>query len=263
MPLLNQVMIKYKQQIVPFMQSILMQLTDAVLNFVNSLPTQIASQILRISTSQIQQYNLQQPLNIQSILPHVQTYLVQDENSEITPDTQLVLDIQFMYKSYFQFLLNVVNNDLMDIIAMQQTNDIYKIYFTLLQGAQQGQPDTSKSCFQCIRKFINFFVNKPDMGNFVNYTIENVVPCCMDMLFNQAIDLNDAQQVLVLNELAQCLIMLYNKFGDEFIKYLEMSCLPSFNLSPQVIQELFQVIKSNNPKGLKTVKEMIQPKTKK
>lgn len=157
MPLLNQVMIKYKQQIVPFMQSILMQLTDAVLNFVNSLPTQIASQILRISTSQIQQYNLQQPLNIQSILPHVQTYLVQDENSEITPDTQLVLDIQFMYKSYFQFLLNVVNNDLMDIIAMQQTNDIYKIYFTLLQGAQQGQPDTSKSCFQCIRKFINFF----------------------------------------------------------------------------------------------------------
>lgn len=156
-PLLNQVMIKYKQQIVPFFQTILMQLTNAVLNFVNSLPTNISSQILKISTTQIQQFNLQHPLNIQSILPHVQTYLIQDNNSEITPDTQLVLDIQFMYKSYFQFLLNIVNNDLMDIIAMQQTNDIYKIYFTLSQGAQLGQPDTSKACFQCIRKFINFF----------------------------------------------------------------------------------------------------------
>lgn len=77
------------------------------------------------------------------------------------------------------------------------------------------------------------------MGNFVNYTIENVVPCCMDMLFNQTIDLNDAQQILVLNEMAQCLIMLYNKFGDEFIKYLEMSCLPSFNLTPQVVHVIY------------------------
>lgn len=74
------------------------------------------------------------------------------------------------------------------------------------------------------------------MGNFVNYTIENVVPFCMDMLFNQPIDLNDVQQVLVLNEMAQCLIMLYNKFGDEFIKYLELNCLPNFSLSSQVIQ---------------------------
>ena len=156
-PLLNQVLTKYKQQIVPFMQSILMQLTNITLNFVNSLPVEMASQILKISTAQIQQYNLQQPLNIQSILPHSHTYLVHDENSDIAADTQLVLDIQFMYKSYFQFLLNIVNNDLMDIIAAQSTNDIYKIYFTLLQGAQLGQPDTSKACFQCIRKFITVF----------------------------------------------------------------------------------------------------------
>ena len=80
------------------------------------------------------------------------------------------------------------------------------------------------------------------MGNFVNYTIENVVPCCMDMLFNQQIDLNDVQQVLVLNEMAQCLIMLYNKFGDEFIKYLELNCLPSFSPSSQVIQVIFWFI---------------------
>lgn len=198
MPLINQVLNKYKQQIVGFVSSILMQLTNSILSYVSSLPVEIASNILKISTQQIQSINLQTPLNIQAILSsHSQSYLIQDANSDLSPDTQLVLDIQLLYKSYFQFLLNIVNNDLMDIIGAQNPNDIYKIYFTLLQGAQLGTPDTSKICFQCIRKFINVFVNKPGIENFVQYTIENVVPCCLEMLFKNTIDLNDAQQILV------------------------------------------------------------------
>lgn len=167
MPLINQVICKYKQQIVGFMQTVLMQLTNTILNYVNSLPIEMGSNILKISTQQIQTLNLTTPLNIQAILPNTSAQAFaamglqsqQDENSDISPDTQLVLDIQQMYKMYFQFLLNIVNNDLMDIVAAQTPPDIYKIYFTLLQGAQLGAPDTAKCCFQCIRKFITVFGN--------------------------------------------------------------------------------------------------------
>jgi hypothetical protein len=40
-------------------------------------------------------------------------------------------------------------------------------------------------------------VDKAQIENFAQYTIENVVPCCFQMFLRANIDLNDAQQVLV------------------------------------------------------------------
>ena len=42
-------------------------------------------------------------------------------------------------------------------------------------------------------------VDKPEVPNFLQYTMENVVPCCFQNFVKQNIDLNDAQQVLVKN----------------------------------------------------------------
>ena len=109
MPLINQVLTKYKQQIMPFMQTILIQLTNIVFNYVNSLPSEVISDILKVNAHQIQSMNLSIPLPVSSNLAESQM----NGDSEISPDTQYVLDIQFLYKSYFQFLHNISNNDLM------------------------------------------------------------------------------------------------------------------------------------------------------
>lgn len=61
----------------------------------------------------------------------------------------------------------------------------------------------------------------------------------------------------VLNELGQCLILLYNKFGDEFINYLELTYLPTLNLGAQVTQVrhdieiflIFKMTKNREKKG--------------
>lgn len=215
MPLINQVLTKYKQQLTVFMQTLLIQLTNITMNYVNSLPVAISSDILRIGPQQIQNLNLTVvPLNVTDggaalssaarsnaamsrIVPittatstnnnvlnfnsnkHAMNGSLSskpingdngggdgdtgrdsdgmDEMTNISPDTQYVLDIQTMYKAYFAFLLSVVNNDLMDVFLNQSSNDIYKVYCALLQGVQIGTPDISRSCLQVIKKMISFF----------------------------------------------------------------------------------------------------------
>lgn len=227
MPLINQVISKYKQQVTPLMQSVLMQLTNMTLNYVNSLPAQISSDILRISPQQIQNLSATVPIlssstsltssnninnpsnnnnnnanntnnniiinnnNNNNVLhfntsssssssvaqqqrnhnhTHNHNHQMNGTNSApttttademddmtISPDTQYVLDIQAMYKAYFMFLLNVINNDLMDVFLNHASNDIYRIYCALLQGVQIGTPDVSKACLQVIKKMISFF----------------------------------------------------------------------------------------------------------
>ena len=263
LPLVNQIVSKYKQQVIGFMQTVLMQLINSILNYVNTLPAEIASDILRISTNQIQTFNLVTTNPLLNGLKTKELNSSMNGESDLSPDTQYVLDIQLLYKTYFQFLLNIVNNDLMEIVTNQLPNDIYKIYFSLIQGAQLGTHDTSKCCFQIIRKFIQTFVDKIQIENFAQYTIENVVPCCFQIFLRTNIDLNDAQQVLVLNEIGQCLILLYTKFGDDFLKYLELTYLPTLQLNPQIIQTLIEIIKTNNAKGLKTLRESLSPTKKK
>lgn len=202
MPLINQVLSKYKQQVTPIMQTVLMQLTNITQNYVNSLPTQISSDILRISPQQIQNLNITVPIlsassstaststsaitinNNNNVLHLHNNSALQRQNNHnhqshmngnsstsggvsvadgemddmtISPDTQYVLDIQSMYKAYFMFLLNAVNNDQMDVFLNHSSNDIYRVYYSLLQGVQIGPPDISKACLQVIKKMISFF----------------------------------------------------------------------------------------------------------
>lgn len=126
-----------------------MEIVNTTLNFVNSMPRRdILAQyhILKITPSQL--------TTAFAIDPSANT--AQDE---LSIDAQLILDAQLLYKSYFQFLLNIVNNDLINVISGQSPQDVYKIFYTLLEGAQNGTLDTIKCCFQVIRKFINFFGN--------------------------------------------------------------------------------------------------------
>lgn len=194
MPLINQILGKYKLQIIGFLQTLLMQMTHITLNYVNSLPTEISSDILRIGPQQIQNLNITLPSNVSLTSKPAGTVnksnsttttnnnvlnfsvacrggqanqmngsaLSADQMDEavgevISPDTQYVLDIQTLYKSYFLFLLNLVNNDLMDAFLDNTPNDVYKVYCALLQGVQIGPPDVSKACLQVIKKLISFF----------------------------------------------------------------------------------------------------------
>ena len=56
------------------------------------------------------------------------------------------------------------------------------------------------------------------------------------------IDFNERYRILiecffkVFNEIGHCLNLLYNTFGDDFLKYLQLTYLPTLQLSSQIIQ---------------------------
>ncbi len=127
------------------MRHILMRIVNSILNFVNSIPTPESlaqTHLLKITSSQL-----------------TTASAVTSSSDELSIDAQLILDTQLLYKSYFAFLLNVINADLMNIISEQSAQDIYKIFYTLLDGAQNGTLETIKISFQIIRKFIIVFGN--------------------------------------------------------------------------------------------------------
>ncbi len=157
MPLINQILNKYKQQIVPFMSLIIIPLLNTILNFVNSTPIESITQsnILKITPIQLTTATAIVP---SCVIPNATSIVNKPlANGELSIDAQFVLDTQLLYKSFFQFMINIVNNDLMDIISSQNANDLYKIYYTLIQAAQEGSLEIIKCCFQVIRKFITVF----------------------------------------------------------------------------------------------------------
>jgi exportin-T len=76
LPLVNQIICKFKQQISGFMEKIFMQIFNNTFSIV---------------------YNTQIDVS----------------------DTQIVLELQTLQKSYYQFLITLINNDLMNVIASQ------------------------------------------------------------------------------------------------------------------------------------------------
>jgi len=168
-PLLNQILNKYKQQTVGFIQSILMQFINLTLNFLNLLPTDIASNLFKsphllmtpgattelkssLPASSESTKTLTINNNIQNFSNFNTSLLSASTSNQIDP--QFVLDTQFLYKSCVQFLLNIANNDLTDIVTNQAPDDIYKIFLILLQAAQIGTQDVTKVCFQAIKKYV-------------------------------------------------------------------------------------------------------------
>ena len=157
-PLLNQILNKFKQQSVGFIQSILMQFINSTLGFLNLLPADIASNLFKsphLLLTPASELKTTLPTTAAEASSHsslISTASASNTSHQI--DQQFVLDTQFLYKACVQFLLNIANNDLTDIVSNQAPDDIYKIFLTLLQAAQIGTQDVTKVCFQALKKFI-------------------------------------------------------------------------------------------------------------
>lgn len=157
-PLLNQILNKFKQQSVVFLQATLMQFLNSVLNFVNSLPSEIASNLFKTQIVQPQNEN-NKPADSNLAAASIGVASQNQNNPPGFIDSQYIIDVQTLYKATLQYLLNIANNDLTEIIAGQAPADVYRVFLILLQGAQMGTPDITKICFQAIKKFLIVFGN--------------------------------------------------------------------------------------------------------
>ncbi|XP_054710680.1 LOW QUALITY PROTEIN: exportin-T-like [Uloborus diversus] len=206
-PLINQVISKFKKEVVPFIQQIFMPFVTAIFN---------------------------------ALLVPI------DENDQPAQSER-----QLLQRSYFLFIAAIVTNNITEVIAAQDMQNLEQILLTVIQGAVDfPDPVAQKTCFSILKKIVDLWGSSEGVSGFVDFMYSNIVPACFMAPLKETFDLNDAQTILALSESALCLKTVLDKRGEEFITYLKNNYLPTLNMSHEKIEEYCQALRSD-PKAFK------------
>ncbi|XP_054481081.1 exportin-T isoform X2 [Anoplopoma fimbria] len=167
-------------------------------------------------------------------------------------DQAAALEKQMLRRSYFTFIQTVAGSGMNEVMANQGAENIERVVFTIIQGAVDfPDPIAQKTCFIILSKLVELWGGKDGMVGFPDFIYKHIVPACFLAPLKPTFDLSDAQTVLTLSECAITLKMIHLKRGPEFIQYLQQEYLPSLQVSPEISQELCQVIQQPDVKVLK------------
>ncbi|KAJ8411343.1 hypothetical protein AAFF_G00173490 [Aldrovandia affinis] len=150
-------------------------------------------------------------------------------------DQTAALEKQMLRRSYFAFLQTVTSGSSMhEVISNQGVENIEQ-----------------KTCFTILTKLVELWGGKDGLVGFPDFIYKHIVPACFLAPLKPTFDLSDAQTILTLSECTLTLKMIHLKRGPEFIQYLQQEYLPSLQVSPDIIQELCQVLQQPDSKVLK------------
>lgn len=204
-PLINQLITRFKGDIAPFLSEILMPLVTQIFAF------------------------LQAPIEAN--------------------DLQALKEKQLLQRSYYLFLATIVNTNILDVLSNQDPNNVKEILLSIVGGAVEiPDPQGQKTCFIIFNKLVEVW---GDNESFIEFIYESILPSCFMAPLNGSFDLNDAQTILVLQEISNTQKTALQKRGMELIQWLEQSYLPRNNCPPDIIQEYSQALQSMNSKTFK------------
>ncbi|XP_068442409.1 exportin-T [Clinocottus analis] len=168
-------------------------------------------------------------------------------------DQAASLEKQMLRRSYFSFIQTVTSSGMNEVLASQGAENIERVVFTIIQGAVDlPDPIAQKTCFLVLTKMVELWGGKDGMVGFPDFVYKHIVPACFLAPLKPTFDLSDAQTVLTLSECALTLKMIHLKRGPEFIHFLQQEYLPSLQVSPEISQELCQVLQQPDVKVLKS-----------
>ncbi|KAM9823831.1 exportin-T [Neosynchiropus ocellatus] len=170
-----------------------------------------------------------------------------EENDQVA-----ALEKQMLRRSYFTFIQTVAGSGMNEVMANQGAENIERVVFTIIQGAVDfPDPVAQKTCFIILSKLVELWGGKDGMVGFPDFIYKHIVPACFIAPLKPTFDLTDAQTVLTLSECAITLKTIHLKRGPEFIQFLQQEYLPSLQVSPEISQELCQVLQQPDIKVLK------------
>ncbi|XP_017158473.1 exportin-T isoform X1 [Poecilia reticulata] len=167
-------------------------------------------------------------------------------------DQTAALEKQMLRRSYFAFIQTVAGSGMNEVLANQGAENIERVLFTIIQGAVEfPDPIAQKTCFIILTRLVELWGGKDGMVGFPDFIYKHIVPACFLAPLKPTFDLSDAQTVLTLSECALTLKMIHLKRGSEFIQFLQHEYLPSLQVTPEISQELCQVLQQPDVKVLK------------
>ncbi|XP_055769753.1 exportin-T [Salvelinus fontinalis] len=166
-------------------------------------------------------------------------------------DQTAALEKQMLRRSYFTFIQTITSSGMNEVLANQGAENVERVLFTIIQGAVDfPDPIAQKSCFIILSKLVELWGGKDGMAGFPDFIYKHIVPACFLAPLKPSFDLTDAQTVLTLSECALTLKMIHLRRGPEFIQYLQ-EYLPSLQVSPEITQEVCQVLQQPDAKVFK------------
>uniref|UniRef100_A0AAZ3PAD5 Exportin-T n=1 Tax=Oncorhynchus tshawytscha TaxID=74940 RepID=A0AAZ3PAD5_ONCTS len=151
-------------------------------------------------------------------------------------DQAAALEKQMLRRSYFTFIQTITSSGMNEVLANQGVENVERVLFTIIQGAVDfPDPIAQKTCFIILSKLVELWGGKDGMAGFPDFIYKHIVPACFLAPLKPSFDLTDAQTVL----------------GPEFIQYLQQEYLPSLQVSPDITQEVCQVLQQPDAKVLK------------
>ncbi|XP_016101121.1 exportin-T [Sinocyclocheilus grahami] len=166
-------------------------------------------------------------------------------------DQTAALEKQMLRRSYFSFIQTIASSGINEVMASQGAENIERVLFTIIQGAVDfPDPVAQKTCFIILSRLVELWGGKDGLVGFPDFIYKHIVPACFMAPLKPTFDLSDAQTVLTLSECTLTLHMIHLKRGLECIQFLQ-EYLPSLQVSPEITQELCQVLQQPDVKVLK------------
>ncbi|EFJ23763.1 hypothetical protein SELMODRAFT_174640 [Selaginella moellendorffii] len=176
----------------------------------------------------------------------------------VVSNTEEMRELQELQKAFFNFLHAVTSNDLSSVLRFQTGGRLNEIILLLLDSSC-GHKDilVRKICVQVLSRLAwdwcgNSTVVEQVPG-FHRFVIDRfAADCCIRSILQASFNLNDANTVSLLNEIASAQKTLYERCGEDFLIQMATKVLPAVRCPPNMAEEYCLHIQRSDPKVLKT-----------
>jgi exportin-T len=157
-PFINQLITKYKERISPFLQTVFMQVVQAIMTC------------------------LSQPFDSNDL--------------EALRDYQSLQRCYFLFLN--SIATNNITEVIAKVTTILGCNNLEEVLGTLVQGAVSfPDPAVQKLCFGVLKRLIDLWAQEGVMPGFVDYMYKNILPACFLAPLKSTFDLNDGNTYVV------------------------------------------------------------------
>ncbi|GAB6029893.1 hypothetical protein CHUAL_005594 [Chamberlinius hualienensis] len=158
-------------------------------------------------------------------------------------DQQAVRDKQTLRRSYFSFIATIVTNNVTDVLSSQDFQVVNRVLEEVMHAVDFPDPMAQKICVSILKKLIETWGGANGVDWFEQFMFTYILPACFNAPLKNTFDMNDAQTILVLNEIAACIKAMYNIKGEKTVHYMK-EVLNNLNVSQQIQEEYCQALRS-------------------
>ena len=215
-PLLNQIVSKFKKNLVPYLQHVFMPIVHKMWALMSEQPVDDSDSVLSSEREALRR----------SYFMFIQSIVTQDVIEVIS--SQAANDAKDVLESVVRGAVEIP-----DPITQ-------KLCFSILRTLVEKWGDENA----------NNAAGTPEADGFRVFIYERIIPACFQAPLQPYFDLNDGAYSMAAGECAMCLKTLHEKRGEEFVEHLRNNVFLPLNVNSDVSGQFFVAVK-REPKEFK------------